>query len=163
MPRRRSSRSSGRSSGGFFGSRRASTATPARRAPPPAQKRSAPAPAQQQQSSGGMGSGIGSMLMQGMVWGAASSVGHRAVDAVMGPRTMNVEHQYGDQKAPAESKMQGGAPQAPPAEQFNCNTEMADFNRCVTDNKGDIGSCQYYFDLLNQCNTTAADAKKQWN
>lgn len=31
-------------------------------------------------------------MMEGMVFGAGSSLGHRAIDAVMGPRSMSVEH-----------------------------------------------------------------------
>merc|ERR1711998_735657 len=98
MPRRgRSSRSRGSS----FGSRRSMSTTTAskpkaKRPPPPAQSRTAPAPAQSQ--GGSMVGGLGSMLMQGMAWGAASSVGHRAVDAVMGPRSVNVEHSHPESK-----------------------------------------------------------------
>eukprot|EP00954_Amorphochlora_amoebiformis_P010003 783176-Amorphochlora_amoeboformis.AAC.1 len=109
--------------------------------------------------------------MQGMVWGAASSVGHRAVDAVMGPRSVNVEHKHtGEEKGtPAVPQQQQ---QQPASSQFNCNSEMTDFNNvgllinnssCVSSNQGDIGKCQYYFNLLNQCNQTSKDNNKQWN
>ncbi|GMY25230.1 Synaptonemal complex protein 1 [Fagus crenata] len=66
-----------------------------RRAPvrnPPQTVNQAPPPAPVQ--SGGGGSilgGIGSTIAQGMAFGTGSAVAHRAVDAVMGPRTIQHE------------------------------------------------------------------------
>eukprot|EP00467_Chlorarachnion_reptans_P020914 CAMPEP_0114518436 /NCGR_PEP_ID=MMETSP0109-20121206/18445_1 /TAXON_ID=29199 /ORGANISM="Chlorarachnion reptans, Strain CCCM449" /LENGTH=153 /DNA_ID=CAMNT_0001699061 /DNA_START=57 /DNA_END=518 /DNA_ORIENTATION=+ len=153
MPRR-SSRSSRSSRPSRTIGRRQQSTTARRNPPPPAQSRTAPPPAQQQQSSGG---GIGSMLMQGMVWGAASSVGHRIVDGIAGPRTMHVEHHNPESKGDVK---QAQAPQQ--SSGFNCNDEMQQFNKCVNDNKGDIGSCQFYFDQMSQCNTQLKE-NARWN
>lgn len=150
-----------RSGSRLFGS---SAKSRTRRPPPPApSRRAAPAPAQQ---SGGMfgGGGLGSMLMQGMAWGAASSVGHRAVDAIAGPRTMQVEHTGAAapaQAAPGTYSESKQAAQGAPAG-FNCRNEMQDFNKCVTDNSGDIGKCQFYYDMMQQCSRQAKE-EKQWS
>eukprot|EP01083_Nonionella_stella_P248157 859498_1 len=77
MPRSRrggSSRSSSSSSSGsMFGRRPASTTAPA--------PRPAAAPPAPQQQSGGMLSGIGSTIAQGMAFGTGSAIAHRAVGA----------------------------------------------------------------------------------
>ena len=87
MPRS-SSNSRGSSSppksGGFFsrGSQPAA-ARPAAAAPhPPAH--APPAQAPMQSSGGGMMSGIGGTIVQGMAFGAGSEVAHQAVRSIMG-------------------------------------------------------------------------------
>lgn len=53
---------------------------PRAQAPPPAPRAQAPPPApmQQQQQGGGMLSGIGSTIVQGMAFGTGSAIAHRA-------------------------------------------------------------------------------------
>ncbi|KAK8583889.1 hypothetical protein V6N12_068144 [Hibiscus sabdariffa] len=51
----------------------------------------APLPAPAQSGGGSMLGGIGSTIAQGMAFGTGSAVAHRAVDAVMGPRTIQHE------------------------------------------------------------------------
>ena len=75
MPRRGGGMRSGGSSGRSFGSRSSSGAAP---------PRSAPRPAAPQQKSGGMMSGLGATMMQGMAFGAGSEVAHRAIGGLMG-------------------------------------------------------------------------------
>ena len=98
MPRGGGRSSSGnRSSGGGMFSRgpTRSAAAPAR---PPA-PRQAPAPVQQQApASGGMMSGLGGTIMQGMAFGAGSEVAHQAVRSVMGGGSGHGGH------APAEQQ-----------------------------------------------------------
>jgi hypothetical protein len=163
MPRRGSSggRSSGRSGGGgFFGGRKsAPTRTrtaPKRTAPPPAKVESkAPAATQQSappatapSSGGGMLSGIGSTIMQGMAFGTGSAIANRAVDSVMGPRTMQVEHvgQDGEPMSRGSNSQSSGG---------QCGDEMGSFNQCMKDQGNDVNACKMYFDLLSQCQTDA--------
>nr|KJB79567.1 hypothetical protein B456_013G054700 [Gossypium raimondii] len=82
MPRRSSGRSASRPA-----PRPASA-----RSPPPQPAHHAPPPAPAQSGSGGsLLGGIGSTIAQGMAFGTGSAVAHRAVDAVMGPRTIQHE------------------------------------------------------------------------
>ncbi|KAG0606503.1 hypothetical protein M758_9G146100 [Ceratodon purpureus] len=130
MPRQRSSRPAPR--------------PVARSAPPPAPVHQAHPPAMPQQSGGGgMLSGIGSTIAQGLAFGTGSAVAHRAVDSVMGPRTVVHEHAGG----PAES---GGAAAQPVAADACVNQSKA-FQDCVNANNSDIGKCQFYVDMLNEC------------
>ncbi|XP_042758039.2 uncharacterized protein LOC122197916, partial [Lactuca sativa] len=62
------------------------------RAPPPAPVNQSPPPAPVQSSGGGsIFGGIGSTIAQGMAFGTGSVVAHRAVDSIMGPRTIQHE------------------------------------------------------------------------
>ncbi len=67
---------------------------------PPAPAAPAPVPAMAPQQSSG-GGGMMSGIIQGMQFGVGSAIANRAVDAVMGPRTMNVEHTNVPAAAPA--------------------------------------------------------------
>lgn len=92
-------------------------------------------------------SGIGSTIAQGLAFGTGSAVAHRAVDSVMGPRTVVHEHQG----APAEQGgVQGGA-MAQPASADACVNQSKAFQDCVNANNSDIGKCQFYVDMLNEC------------
>ena len=82
-------------------------------------------------------------IVQGMTFGVGSAMANRAVDAVMGPRTMNVEHT----NAPA-------APMAAPASSSNamqCQEQYNEFQQCMKFNNNNQASCQFYFDMLDQC------------
>jgi len=50
---------------------------------------------QQQQQPQSLGGTIGSGILDGVTFGVGSSLAHRAVDGIMGPRTMQVEHVQG--------------------------------------------------------------------
>jgi len=52
---------------------------------------------------GGMMSGLGGMVMQGMAMGTGSAIAHRAVDSMMGPK---------GESAPAEAAPAAAAPQS---------------------------------------------------
>ena len=118
----------------------------ARSAPPPAPVRQAHPPAvpQQQSGGGGMLSGIGSTIAQGLAFGTGSAMAHRAVDGMMGPRTVVHEHGGG---APAEGAM--AQPVAMSADA--CVNQSKAFQDCVNANNSDIGKCQFYVDMLNEC------------
>jgi hypothetical protein len=73
--------------------------------------------------------------------GTGSAMAHRAVDAVMGPRTMHVE------AAPAA---ESAAPVASAAASA-CANQMKAFTECLNTSDGDISRCQFYHDALQQC------------
>ncbi|MES1912479.1 MAG: hypothetical protein MHM6MM_004748 [Cercozoa sp. M6MM] len=165
-----------RSSGGLFGSSsRSAKPAPTRAAQPRAaprttspvpQKKAAPAkqeapkPAQQtpaaapqQSSGGGLLSGIGSTIMQGMAFGAGSSVAHRAVDAVMGPREHVVRHEGGEEHAPLEqAQAQQEQPQGP------CAFERQEMQRCMQDQSM---QCDFFYNKLKECQSQVYGAQQQ--
>lgn len=115
-------------------SRGATTAT--RPAPAPAQ--TPPAQAQQAQS-GGMFSGFGGMIMQGMAFGAGSEVAHQAVRAVMGGG--HSSHETQQQQQPQQQQQQYQQP---------CQVEMGNFSNCLSNNTN-IQYCQNFSDMLKEC------------
>jgi len=179
MGRSSGSRSSGRSSSSSFGrapprpapapaaapvkqqERQASKAAapvPQHHAPPAAAPQPAalpPAMAPQQQSGGGMFSGFASTIMQGVAFGTGSAIANRAVDAVVGPRT--VVHEHKNEDAPAVAAASSAAPVAAPVSSSRsmssryCNDETNQFQQCLKDNNNDVSACQFYFDVLSQC------------
>ncbi|GFP86824.1 hypothetical protein PHJA_000826200 [Phtheirospermum japonicum] len=136
MPRR----SSGRSS------RPAPRPAPARN-PPPQTVNRAPPPAHVQSNSGGsMLGGIGSTIAQGMAFGTGSAVAHRAVDAVMGPRTIQhetVASEAAASPAPASATSMGGSEA--------CGMQTKAFQDCLNGYGNDISKCQFYMDMLADC------------
>ncbi|KAI4296451.1 hypothetical protein L6164_036407 [Bauhinia variegata] len=133
-----------RSSGGRS-SRPAPRAAPAR-SPPPQPAHQAPPPAPVQGGSGGsILGGIGSTIAQGMAFGTGSAMAHRAVDAVMGPRTIQHETAVSEAAAPA-------APAA--SASFGgdaCNVHSKAFQDCLNSYGNDISKCQFYMDMLAEC------------
>lgn len=105
-----------------------------------------------------MMSGLAGTVMQGMAFGTGSAVAHRAVDAVAGPRTMQVEH-TGEQPEAAE-----------PAQQYApnvvasgpCGDEFSQFNQCVKGNQGNIANCRFLYDVLSQCQQNN-NTDNQWS
>mmetsp|Transcript_13053 Transcript_13053/g.24920 ORF Transcript_13053/g.24920 Transcript_13053/m.24920 type:complete len:133 (+) Transcript_13053:85-483(+) len=129
-------------------SRRAAPArapAPAARAPPPAAPPppSAPPPmAAPPQQSGGMLSGMAGMVAQGMAIGTGSAIAHHAVDGVMGAMS-------GGSSAPTPAPQQA----APVADA--CISHNKAFQDCLQQSNGEIGKCQFYHDMLNQCKAQA--------
>ncbi|KAF7143046.1 hypothetical protein RHSIM_Rhsim05G0100900 [Rhododendron simsii] len=70
--------------------RAAPRAAPVRNPPQPASRAPPPAPVQGG-SGGSMLGGLGATIAQGMAFGTGSAVAHRAVDAIVGPRTIQHE------------------------------------------------------------------------
>eukprot|EP00552_Chaetoceros_brevis_P005178 CAMPEP_0197734972 /NCGR_PEP_ID=MMETSP1435-20131217/142_1 /TAXON_ID=426625 /ORGANISM="Chaetoceros brevis, Strain CCMP164" /LENGTH=162 /DNA_ID=CAMNT_0043322455 /DNA_START=35 /DNA_END=523 /DNA_ORIENTATION=+ len=152
MPRARrggSSRSSA-SRSSMFGSKPApqrrpvSTTTPA--------PRPAAAPPATQSSGGGMLSGIGSTIAQGMAFGTGSAIAHRAVGAVAESMTGGgsdggqVVEQGQEQVVQQQMPMQGqqkleGA----------CGQDKQMFFECLKVNQGDQQSCSFLYDTLQTC------------
>uniref|UniRef100_A0A1J3J9N0 CHCH domain-containing protein n=2 Tax=Noccaea caerulescens TaxID=107243 RepID=A0A1J3J9N0_NOCCA len=104
---------------------------------------------QQQTSGGGMLSGLGGMIMQGMAFGGGSAIAHRAVDGVMGPRTVVHEHKDSEvAPAAASSSSMTGTGFRP------CEDESISFQQCLKDNSGDVSKCNWYYDALSTCQKT---------
>ncbi|XP_057787969.1 uncharacterized protein C6C3.02c-like [Salvia miltiorrhiza] len=118
---------------------------PAARSPPPQKVNSAPPPAPVQGGSGGsMLGSIGSTIAQGMAFGTGSAMAHRAVDAVMGPRTIQHETVASEAAAaPAPSASMGGSEA--------CGVHSKAFQDCLNSYGSDITKCQFYMDMLAEC------------
>ncbi|GMI83748.1 hypothetical protein like AT5G09570 [Hibiscus trionum] len=134
-------RSSGRSA-----SRSAPRPAPAR-SPPPQPAHHAPPPAPAQSGGGSLLGGLGSTIAQGMAFGTGSAVAHRAVDAVMGPRT--IQHETVVSEAAAAP-----APAAT-ANSFSgsdaCSIHTKAFQDCLNSYGNEISKCQFYMDMLAEC------------
>lgn len=130
---------------------------------PPAQQPMMHQPMMQQapQQSGGFLSNIAGGIMNGMTFGVGSAVANRAVDAVLGPRTMQVEH-VNTNAAPAAAEAPAAAPAAPamqpmmqppqaPMASNICGTEVEYFNRCMQLNNNSLEACSTYSTALQQC------------
>jgi len=89
---------------------------------------------------GGMMSGLGGMVMQGMAMGTGSAIAHRAVDSMMGPK---------GESAPAEAAPAAAAPQS--GSMGSCANENDMFSQCVKNSNGDTSACQQYLDMLTNC------------
>ncbi|KAI3445804.1 hypothetical protein Pfo_002469 [Paulownia fortunei] len=116
------------------------------RSPPPQPVNHAPPPAPVQSSSGGsMLGNIGSTIAQGMAFGTGSAVAHRAVDAVLGPRTIQHETVASEAAAaPASTATSGGGSDA-------CSVHSKAFQDCLNSFGNDISKCQFYMDMLADC------------
>ena len=93
-----------------------------------------------------MGSSILGGLVQGMTFGAGSALGHRAVDSVLGPR--QVEHV---QTAAPVAASNDSSVSVQGQGQKKCFEQWNALNQCMKDNSGGVANCQFYFDMLNQC------------
>ncbi|KAH7445943.1 hypothetical protein KP509_01G029900 [Ceratopteris richardii] len=122
---------------------------PPRSAPPPATAPAhAPPPAQVQPGGGSLLGGLGATIAQGMAFGTGSAIAHRAVDGIMGPRT--VTHEHVTTEAPAASV--AGAPNLTTVSGADaCANQTKAFQDCVNAYGSDIGKCQFYIDMLNEC------------
>ncbi|KAK1644778.1 hypothetical protein QYE76_062583 [Lolium multiflorum] len=89
-------------------------------------------------------SGIGSTIAQGMAFGTGSAVAHRAVDAVMGPRT--IQHETVVSEAASSMTPMGNA-----AGSDKCDNPSKAFQDCINHYDSDISKCQFYLDMLNDC------------
>lgn len=83
-----------------------------------------------------------------MASGVGFSMANRAVDAVMGPRQMEMVHRS------EESPM--AAPVGEPMQRSNvCQIQQEQLNQCLGQ-AGDMSHCSYYFDMLKQCQQSPA-------
>jgi len=115
--------------------------------PPAAAPSSTPAPVQQS-SGGGMLSGIGSTIAQGMAFGTGSAVAHRAVGAVAGAFGGG-----GGSEAAPQPVEQARDPQYQNQQQVQgaCGRDKQMFYECLQVNKGDQQSCSFLYEQLQEC------------
>ncbi|KAG0467252.1 hypothetical protein HPP92_018245 [Vanilla planifolia] len=130
-----------RSSAGRSAPRAAPRAAPLRNPPQPATHAPPPAPVQ---GGGSILGGIGSTIAQGMAFGTGSAVAHRAVDAVLGPRTIQHEAVVSQSTEPAAVPMGNPGVDA-------CSIQSKAFQDCINSNGSDISRCQFYLDMLTEC------------
>ena len=102
----------------------------------------------QQQSSGGGGmlSGIGSTIVQGMAFGTGSAIAHRAVGAVA--------DSFGGgskESAPAPEYAAAPATSAPVSQNDACAMDKTMFYDCLQQNKGDQMNCNFLYEQLKSC------------
>ncbi|MCO5576513.1 hypothetical protein L7F22_030323 [Adiantum nelumboides] len=116
---------------------------PARSAPLPAPVRHAQPPAPVSGGGGSIAGGLGATIAQGMAFGTGSAMAHRAVDGLMGPRT--VTHEYGTPDAPGSPSL------ATVSGSDTCLNQAKSFQDCINAYGSDIGKCQFYIDMLNEC------------
>jgi hypothetical protein len=96
-------------------------------------------------------SGLLGSVMQGAALGTGSAMAHRAMDSVMGPRTVVHEHQG----APADGA--SSAAMAPAsAQQGPCAAQAVKFAECVEKTNGDMTACEYYLSALQACKMNSA-------
>ncbi|KAF5198384.1 hypothetical protein FRX31_012030 [Thalictrum thalictroides] len=69
----------------------------------------APVPATQNGGSGSMLGSFGASTPDGLAWGASNAVAHRVVDAVVGPRTIHVQHEEASAPAPSSHAIDSDA------------------------------------------------------
>ncbi|XP_057493238.1 uncharacterized protein LOC130778751 [Actinidia eriantha] len=121
----------------------ASRPAPVRNPPQPVSY--APSPALVQGSSGGsMLGGLVDTITEGMAFGTGSAVAHRAVDALLGPLTIQHEtvvSQAAAAPAPTTKSMGSDA----------CSTHFKAFQDCLNGYGNDISKCQFYADMLTEC------------
>lgn len=160
-----------------MGARRAPAAAP-RRAPPsrpastsarapapaPAPPTSTPAPMQAAKpSGGGMLSGIGSTIMQGMAFGTGSAVAHQAVGAAVGAFSGGGgDSSSGQQQAavPETSQQPMTAASAVDSNEV-CGSDKQLFFDCLKTNNGDAQSCSFLYEQLQQCQSSSTQISFQ--
>jgi len=145
---------------------------PARPQPAPqhAPPQHAAYPAQQQQAQGGLGAGLLGGVMQGMAFGGGSAIAHRAIDGIMGPRTVIHDHQGQPQEIPSDvapalgvAPAQGNAYNSATAEADRgaCSQDLSQFTQCMSQNNNDFNQCAFLYDILSQCRRSVQE-NRQW-
>lgn len=97
--------------------------------------------------------GIGTTIAEGMAFGGGSAVAHRAVDAVMGPRT--VHHEV--TQVPQSTTSGGGSGQGQDVDA--CVNQAKAFKDCLQANANDVGKCKFYVDMLTECRKSTSGAE----
>ena len=120
------------------------------RSPPPQTRSQSGAPPPSTRRGDGGGSSlfgaVANMVGQGMMWGAGSSIGHRAVDGVMGPRTIAYGAHEQHKNDGVENSASGIDARANP-----CAAPMELFGKCLEQNSDNVAQCQAFADLLTSC------------
>mmetsp|Transcript_13849 Transcript_13849/g.18078 ORF Transcript_13849/g.18078 Transcript_13849/m.18078 type:complete len:157 (-) Transcript_13849:143-613(-) len=144
-----------RRGGGSMMRRPAAPARPAARPMSTAAKPPAPAPQQKSQvpatqsSGGGMLSGLGSTIAQGMAFGTGSAIAHQAVGAITGSMSGGGEAA----PAPATNEYASGAMEQNNNSQSGaaCATDKQIYYDCLKDNRDDGVMCNFLLEQLKAC------------
>ena len=86
--------------------------------------------------------GLGSTIAQGMAFGTGSAVAHRAVDSIMGPRTIQHENVASEAPAAGTNSLSGSDA---------CGFHSKAFQDCLNSSGSEISKCQFYMDMLAEC------------
>lgn len=96
-------------------------------------------------------SGIGQTIVQGMAFGTGSAIAHRAVGAAAGAMSGG-----GSADAPVSEPTEANASAAGASSDGpSCNVEIGKFYECLDSHDGNIGDCQLFFDMMQQCQKDA--------
>jgi len=124
-------------------SRRSSPTRNATYAQAPLRQSTQAPPATGSGQKGGMFSGLGGVLAQGMAFGAGSEIAHQAIRGVMGGNSTHQPVVVNQQPSQAYDQSQ---------QQLNkCQYENNQFIDCLKSNGDALGSCQSFFDMLKSC------------
>merc|ERR1712048_619639 len=96
------------------------------------------------QQSGGILSGIGSTIAQGMAFGTGSAIAHRAVGAVANSFSGSSEQTTQVQGMQAVDKQ-------PSVRSDICSQDKQMYFDCLKQNNGDQNSCSFLYDMLKNC------------
>jgi hypothetical protein len=84
-----------------------------------------------------------------MASGVGFSMANRAVDAVLGPRQVEMVHRTEEASPAPMSGHDTGAVQQS-SNPSSCQIQQEQLNSCLAQ-AGDMTHCNYYFDMLKQC------------
>jgi coiled-coil-helix-coiled-coil-helix domain-containing protein 10 len=102
-------------------------------------------------SGGGMLSGIGSTIAQGMAFGTGSAIAHRAVGAVAGAMGGGGGSNDPQVDMANQQQMQPMQMQQQPQLSGACGQDKQMFFECLQMNRGDQQSCAFLYDQLQMC------------
>merc|ERR1740130_2264761 len=106
--------------------------------------------------SGGMLSGIGSTIMQGMAFGTGSAMAHQAVGAAVGAMSGGSSGEQQQQEyAPEYAQDQPVANDAAANNSTVCVNDKELFFDCIKVNNGDAQTCSFLYEQLQQCHNNA--------
>ncbi|GJS08227.1 coiled-coil-helix-coiled-coil-helix domain-containing protein 10, mitochondrial [Tanacetum coccineum] len=129
-----------RSSGGRSSYRRSAPKTSKSTTPARASSGSS-VPVKSEPRSGGFVANMVATVADGFIWSTGNAMAHRAMDAIMGPRTIQIEN------VPAAAS----AAQVASSAADKCAGQNKAFNDCINSSGSDISKCQFYMDKLSEC------------
>lgn len=91
-----------------------------------------------------MFSGLMGAVVTGAAMGTGSAIANRAVDSLMGPRTVVHEHQGAPAAAPAAPVAVSGGSDA-------CSEHVRAFTDCMSRSSGDVNACEFYMNQMKAC------------
>nr|GEW57913.1 hypothetical protein [Tanacetum cinerariifolium] len=94
-------------------------------------------PVRSEPKSGGIVANMVATVADGYIWATGNAMAHRAMDGIMGPRTIQIEN------VPAAQVASSAAD--------TCAGQNKAFNDCINTSGSDISKCQFYMDMLSEC------------